>query len=153
MPAYAAFLNNRLNAQLVLDKICQKGLKKCVKIHRFRLQNNQTKHTKFNAYRKIIYLDYTCNSDRITHLIHAEIRKVVRFVTHGHGASKAPNSISKSRFKMPDFYWLSPREMLAFYWLLERVVKRLSIQVFTAVSGFYGYWKWHSENDFLRHCL
>ena len=124
-----------------LTEFCQKeGGGKYTIIHRFRLQNNQTKRTKFNAYKKIIYLDYTCNSDRITYLNHAEIRKVVRFVTHGHGASKAPNSISKSRFKMPDFYWLSPREMLAFYWLLERVVKRLSIQVFTAVSGFYGYW-------------
>ena len=46
-----------------------------------------------------MYLDYTCNSDCITNLIHAEIGNIVRFSQRGHGAPKAQKSIFEKRPK------------------------------------------------------
>ena len=76
----------------------------------------------------------------LTHHIRQEISTCLGFEFVAVEPKRKKKSWKPKIQKLPDFYWLSPREMLAFYWLLERVVKRLSIQVFTAVSGFYGYW-------------
>ena len=43
-----------------------------------------------------------------------------------------------------NFYWLLLRNLPHFYWLVARLAKRLSIGIFTPVSGLYARWKWEA---------